>query len=103
MITVTCWPKHNRITVRGHAHSGVYGNDAVCAAASVLAYTLADNLKALGRQGKLKAPVLRLEPGDARISCRSREPEVAAVFAAICRGYRLLSATCPEQVKVILR
>lgn len=79
-----------RLTVSGHARYGPAGKDIVCAAASVLWYTLCevlDNAKDEGHgtvtYGK---NTVAYTPND------GTEVEVAAVFRAIWRGYLLLAA-----------
>ena len=52
MIDVTYDRKRLILKVKGHAHSGEAGHDLVCAAASILVYTLAANAAACaGDQG----------------------------------------------------
>ena len=100
MITVTYDPGHCRLTLRGHAGDGEYGNNAVCAAASILACTLADGLEALVKKGKLSHCTVVLEPGYGRLHCRESTPAARRLFAHTARGFRLLAHTCPEQVKM---
>lgn len=100
MIQVTYDAKHCRLTLRGHAGSGQYGNDAVCAAASILTYTLADRLAALEEAGRIGHCTAHLEPGYARIHCRDRTPAVRSLFKTVVHGFRLLCAACPGQVQI---
>lgn len=95
-----CWDKkHGRVTVRGHAEDGQYGSNAICAATSILTYTLAEGLEKLARQEKLSCTVV-LEDGYARLQCRESTPGARRLFATVCRGYRLLANTCPNQVEM---
>ena len=87
------------LTVRGHAGFSRYGSDIVCAAASMLAFTLAAAMEEAGLQ---RAPEIESACGSFRIAVRPREGErarVEAVFAAIGAGYRLLAARYPEYVR----
>ena len=89
------------LTVRGHAGFSRYGSDIVCAAASMLAFTLAAAMEEAGLQ---RAPEIESACGSFRIAVRPREGErarVEAVFAAISAGYRLLAARYPEYVRVM--
>ncbi|MBP3658684.1 MAG: ribosomal-processing cysteine protease Prp [Oscillospiraceae bacterium] len=89
------------LTVRGHAGFSRYGSDIVCAAASMLAFTLAAAMEEAGLQ---RAPEIESACGSFRIAVRPREGErarVEAVFAAIGAGYRLLAARYPEYVRVM--
>ena len=89
------------LTVRGHAGFSRYGSDIVCAAASMLAFTLAAAMEEAGLQ---RAPEIESACGNFRIAVRPREGErarVEAVFAAIGAGYRLLAARYPEYVRVM--
>ena len=77
------------LTVRGHAGFSRYGSDIVCAAASMLAFTLAAAMEEAGLQ---RAPEIESACGSFRIAVRPREGEralVEAVFAAIHRDGRL--------------
>ena len=78
------------LTVRGHAGFSRYGSDIVCAAASMLAFTLAAAMEEAGLQ---RAPEIESACGSFRIAVRPREGErarVEAVFAAIGAGERVL-------------
>lgn len=89
MIEVVCREKSGKIVVSGHAGAGEYGNDLVCAAASMLA--IAAN-KAFGDEK------VRLESGHAELEVQS-EDAVRVIMA----GYEWLEDNCPQYVKVIRR
>lgn len=101
MITVRLDAPHCRLTLQGHAGSGPYGNDAVCAAASILAYTLAQGLWELKLEGRVTHCTWVLESGNAQLRCRENIPEAVALFENAARGFRLLAATCPTQVTLM--
>lgn len=92
-----------RLLLTGHAGSGEYGRDLVCAAVSILAHTLAANVRELEQLGAVEDVVVRLEAGRGEISCAARPQHRAAVeliFRAVCRGILLLGEQWPECVEV---
>lgn len=101
MITVQYHSKNCMLTVDGHAHSGEAGNDIVCAAASILAYTLAANVQEMEAAGRVREVMLELEPGHAEISCRpvhKYQSVVELVFSSVCAGFEILAADFPGNV-----
>ncbi len=89
MIEVVCCEKSGKIIVSGHAGAAEYGNDLVCAAASMLAIAAK---KAFGDEK------VRLESGHAELELQS-EDAVRVIMA----GYEWLEDNCPQYVKVIRR
>ena len=89
MIEVVCWERSSKIIVNGHAGAAEFGNDLVCAAASILALAAK---KAFGDEK------VRLERGHAELEIQS-EDAVRVVMA----GYEWLEEYCPQYVKVIRR
>ena len=91
------------LTVKGHAGLSQAGQDIVCAAASIITYTLADRVFTMWKEDKLQdRPVVRLSSGDAAILCRPREEhwqEALYTFATASAGYALLSKNYPEYVR----
>lgn len=101
MITVVYERSENKLTVKGHAHSGEQGHDLICSSASILAYTLASFVKNSYKARQTKKPVLKLEPGDAEVSCHPRprfQLAIMLVFDAICAGYELLARNYPDNI-----
>lgn len=101
MIEVVYNRKRHKVTVKGHARSGEVGHDLVCAAASALTYTLAANAENLRSGGQATKTVVRLDPGDAVIKCRTADKYkcvVSVIFDAICAGYELLARDYPENI-----
>lgn len=94
----------NSFRMTGHAGFAAVGQDVVCAAASMLAYTVAFNVWLAGRDGKLESPCeIRMQPGDVRISCRPKEEsreEIRLLFAYMHRGYDLLAKNYPDNVVI---
>lgn len=90
-----------RVTVRGHAGTAPAGQDLVCAAVSTLTYTLAENVAQLHQLGKVAEPEIRLENGDAEISCvpaGAYKNIVMAFFEAVCIGFALLKEKYPDVI-----
>lgn len=93
------------LNIKGHAGQSKQGRDLVCASASILAYTLAQNVKGAQVRGILKCkPTLNLREGNAIIACRSRDDESYAemchAFVVIQAGYQLLAHNYPQYVAV---
>ena len=106
MIQVVYYRTYNRVTVEGHAASGEFGRDLVCASASALALTLADNVQALGSAGHVRAFTTELQPGKAEISCSpvSRWKNIVTViFDAVCLGFDRLSKLYPDFITYEIR
>lgn len=83
----------------GHARSGESGHDLVCAASSILAYTLAKNVAEIKDAGYAYNCAIELKPGDAFIECSPRRKYrsvVTMVFDTVCTGFDLLAQQYPE-------
>lgn len=101
MINVVYHRKYNRLTIEGHAYSAEEGKDLVCASASMLAYTLAANVANMEHNGQVKKPTIRLEEGDAEVSCMPQRrfgAVVTLIFDSICAGFELLAADYPDYI-----
>ena len=110
MITVThsysVRDRRGVLTVKGHAGQANLGQDIVCSAASILAYTVAQIVTAMEANGDFaKPPVVELADGNAIIdfTCKDEDTFAEAIrmtfFAQT--GYRLLEANYPDYVKLI--
>lgn len=91
--------------VKGHAGQSIPGHDIVCASASILAYTLAQNIKMSKERGCLKySPKIKLKEGDSIITCRAKDEytyaEILHTFLVIQTGYVLLAHNYPQFVAV---
>ena len=101
MIQVTYYKAYNRVTVEGHAQSGVPGHDLVCAGASTLAYTLAANVGRMEEMGLVRDAMATLDIGKAEISCRPKNKYasiVGAIFNSVCVGFELLAMNNPDYI-----
>ena len=100
------------VEMTGHAMTGEAGEDIVCAAASMLAYTLAENVARAYNSGMLRSrPTLTLEDGHALIKCAARakrrdgaqggfQGTVAMMYTVIRAGFELLERQYPDSVRV---
>ena len=101
MIQVVYYRSYNRLTVKGHAYSDAPGHDLVCAGASALVYTLAANVGNMKANGQVQDVTVKMEPGDAEISCRPRTKYtaiVARIFEAVCVGFEMLAESNPQYI-----
>ena len=92
------------LKVEGHAGQDEKGHDIVCAAASILTYTIAQYLRYVGEQGGLKGePHIKLNDGDALIVAKPTEEyegEVLNAFFVAEVGYSLLAQNYPQYVEL---
>ena len=108
MLKVIFEEKDKTLTLKldGHAGQANTGHDIVCSSCSILAYTVAQIVKTAATEGDLKAvPVLKLESGDAVISCEPTEEVYGTIkslymFAEV--GYKLLAHNYPQYVDLTL-
>jgi uncharacterized protein YsxB (DUF464 family) len=93
------------LTLKGHSEQAEMGQDIVCSAASILAYTVAQVVTDMGESGKLKKkPHIRLESGDATITCKPTKQcfgEAMHTYIVAQTGYELLAHTYKDYVRVI--
>ena len=93
------------LKVTGHAGAAEKGRDIICAAASMLTYTLAQIISNMHAEGKLKKkPTLMLnEDGSARITAKPKDEhfdECLHAFFCVQTGYHLLSLNYPQYVEL---
>ena len=83
------------MTAHGHAETAEHGKDLVCAAASILLYTLVDALDQLD----VKWVEKRIAPGDAKIAIEDpKSKEVETVFWTISQGFKLLEKNYKKNI-----
>lgn len=91
-----------RMEMTGHAGAAAKGCDTVCAAASILAYTVAQTMQFLYEEGGLqKKPHLKLKEGDAMIVAKPKKEsyeEALHTFFVAQVGFHLLAHTYPQYV-----
>ena len=98
---IEVWLDRTALTVRGHAGFSRYGIDIVCAAASMLAFALAEAVQAAGMK---TPPVIESGCGRFRLEAFADGQEQArldGMFETVRAGYRLLSARYPNYVRVL--
>lgn len=101
MIKVTYHRDLNRVGITGHAYSGEAGHDLVCASASILTYTLASFVENMKESGQVRYPTIKLEAGDAIISCNAPKrikAQVTLAFDTLCAGFELLARSYPDNI-----
>ena len=97
MINVKYNRKDLHIKVTGHAYSGEPGHDLICAAASILAHTIADIVASAEGEGLCNSASVRLDKGDAEISC-SPDDTVLIAMDSVMTGFAILASNYPECV-----
>ena len=91
------------LSVKGHAGFSQRGKDIVCAASSVLAYTIGQVVKNMHESNMLvDAPTLDFADGNATVSCKVTKDHDQALwhnFYTIITGYKLLGHNYPRYVE----
>lgn len=103
MIEIIYDRKKLSLKAKGHAKSGEAGHDLVCAAATILVYTLASNVEQMcANHSKVRRPVIKLAEGDAKITCSPVHGMTAIAtltFDIVCSGFDLLAQKYPDNVR----
>lgn len=105
MVKIIYHRDRHRVSITGHA-GGEVGNDLVCASVTTLAYTLAAFVKNLESSGQVRYPTVKLDEGDALISCdsaRRYKTAITLVYDSICAGFELLSSNHPDKILYEIR
>lgn len=84
------------IGMTGHAGYAEEGKDIVCAAASILLFTLIEHLEQLGVSYSSHA-----EKGSAGVAVTDPDRRTGEVFDVIETGYKLLAQRYPEHVELL--
>ena len=92
------------LKLSGHAGQAEKGEDIVCAACSILAYTVAQALQFMYEEGNLqKKPHLKLEEGDTTIVAKPKKEsytEALHTFFVAQVGFHLLAHNYPQYVSL---
>ena len=92
------------LCIEGHAGQAEKGKDIVCSAASILAYTVAQTITQMDKQGWLKKkPHINLKEGKGLITCFPKEEYFDGCLLAFFEvkvGYILLAKNYPQFVEV---
>lgn len=90
------------LTVKGHSGQDDTGHDIICASVSILTYTIAQVVHDMDCNGRLKKrPTIRLESGDAVVTCKPNKAyynEAFHAFSVVQTGYSLLHHNYPQFV-----
>lgn len=100
MIRIVYRRDGHSVRIRGHAGSGEAGHDLVCAAVSILAYTLASFVLNVEKDGAADSTAL-LRSGEAEIACtptKEKRGEVTRGMDALCEGFAILAEEFPANV-----
>ena len=104
MIIVTYNQERNSLSVKGHAQAGEFGKDLICAAASILTHTLAENLRELESAGYLTEMTAEVRDGEAKFfakPCNGYQAITELSFHNIMMGYQILAQKNPENISVV--
>ena len=90
------------MTLKGHADAAPKGEDLICSAATMLAYTVAQAVQFLQEQDKLqKKPKIRIKEGEATIIATPKDEAYAETlhtfWVAQC-GVHVLAHNYPQNV-----
>ena len=94
--------------IKGHADFKSFGDDPICAGASMLMYTLAQNVKYEDADGNSRRckPEIRMKSGSATITVRAKDMDsyirLSHLYCVIQTGYQLLAMNYPKCVVVTL-
>ena len=108
MITAKFYQKPDNgsihMTLKGHSNAAPIGEDLVCSAATMLAFTVAQAIQFMDEQGKLKKkPKISIREGSATIIATPTEDGYAEAlhtfFVAQC-GIHVLQHNYPQNVKL---
>lgn len=93
------------LKVKGHSNYSEKGKDTVCAAATMLTYTVAQVVNDLfSGNALLKKPTISLKEGNSLIVCKPKEDvyaEALHTFFVAEVGFNVLSHNFPDNVKLI--
>jgi uncharacterized protein YsxB (DUF464 family) len=97
--------KQVSLHVKGHAGQNAQGNDIICASASILAYTVAQNVQIAQERGMLKySPTIKSKSGDFIITCRAIDDdaysELLHTYLVVQTGYQVLAHNYPQYAAV---
>lgn len=104
MIEVKVCPKKHKIEMTGHAEHDEPGKDVVCAAASMLFYTLAETVSSYPDKVFERTPYL--DSGDKNVVICTPKKEWQScfdvIYQTILNGLNLLEQHYPDNVKIII-
>ncbi|MBR4079519.1 MAG: ribosomal-processing cysteine protease Prp [Christensenellaceae bacterium] len=98
--------KEISLNVSGHAGAAKAGHDIICASASILAYTVAQEAKNMEKRHQLaEPPYIRLNEGDTLITVKPVNDAAYAdalhTFYVAQVGFQLLAYNHPQYVELL--
>lgn len=101
MININFNPIEYELSISGHANQNEKGKDIVCAAVSILYFTLVESLSEFGDvyEGKIE---YEFEDGNGRVKVTPKaeyEQNISIVFYTILNGLALLANEYPQFIK----
>ena len=106
MITVVYHRDLNRVTIEGHAQSGEIGHDLVCAATTILAYTVGSSVENMVAAGHVKEHHIEFKEGYASVYCEAPKKfksTITLMFDTVCAGFELLAQNYPDNISYKIR
>lgn len=105
MVKALFWEKNGKIGLRveGHACHAPKGEDIVCSACSILAYTVAAIVESERGEAFVSAPVVSFSDGVAMVVCqplKTRYKEFLQTFSVAIVGFELLEKNYPGNVSL---
>lgn len=92
------------MSVRGHSGLGARGRDLVCAGASTLAYTAAQNIDFMAKAGQLDSePKIIIHEGHMKVQCKPKPEHYAEAlhtFFVVQAGMLLLAKNFPKNIEL---
>lgn len=92
-----------KISITGHSGYGEKGSDIVCAAVSMLTFTLINAIFTEEEKGNVSAKSIRYGQGNAKIAlliAKGKGAELRAVISAIKGGFELLANSYSQYVQI---
>jgi uncharacterized protein YsxB (DUF464 family) len=102
MIEIKFEPNTFTLDIEGHAEHGKKGEDIVCAAISILFYTLAESLNQV-RHTLQEDIEITNEDGNGHISCKPKaeyEGNVSLIYWTILNGFDLIAKNYEKNVSL---
>lgn len=95
---------HLSFSMKGHAGAAEAGQDIVCSAATILAYTIAQLVKDYEKKGMIKGRArVMLKRGSASVTCTPKEgynTQVKHSYFVVQTGLNLLAYNYPQYIDV---
>ena len=102
MINVTYSRRDTTLTVKGHALAAPKGKDLICAAASILAFTVLE-IAEENAEKFLPSVLMENDSADFRIVCNPSDGQLGRcrdVLDTVFTGFEILANEYPEYVRV---